>query len=42
MNDIFINLTNAVLAKVLDGAAEWQKAIADNIANVETPGYTRK
>jgi flagellar basal-body rod protein FlgB len=42
MTDIFINRTNAVLAKVLDGAAERQKAIADNIANIETPGYTRK
>lgn len=42
MTDIFINRTNAVLAKVLDGAAERQKTIADNIANIETPGYTRK
>jgi flagellar basal-body rod protein FlgB len=25
-----------------DGAAERQKALADNIANVDTPGYTRK
>lgn len=42
MTDLFVNRTNAILAKVLDGAAERQKALADNIANVDTPGYTRK
>ncbi|MHB0935468.1 MAG: flagellar basal body rod protein FlgB [Armatimonadota bacterium] len=42
MADIFLNRTNAILAKVLDGAAARQKALADNIANAETPGYTRK
>jgi len=42
MTDIFLNRTNAILVKVLDGAAERQQAIANNIANAETPGYTRK
>jgi flagellar basal-body rod protein FlgB len=42
MTDMFITRTNAILAKVLDGTAERHKVIADNIANAETPGYTRK
>ncbi|HOF89542.1 MAG TPA: flagellar basal body rod protein FlgB, partial [Armatimonadota bacterium] len=40
--DLFTDLTHAVLAKVLDGAAARQRAIADNIANADTPGYARK
>lgn len=42
MIDIFSNRTNSILAKVLDGTTERQKAIADNIANADTPDYTRK
>jgi flagellar basal-body rod protein FlgB len=42
MTDFFVNRTNAILAKVLDGATERHKALAENIANADTPGYTRK
>jgi flagellar basal-body rod protein FlgB len=41
-DSLFHNTTDAVLAKVLDGAASRQRALADNIANADTPGYTRK
>jgi flagellar basal-body rod protein FlgB len=34
-------LTTATLAKCLDGVGLRHRAIADNIANVETPGFTR-
>jgi flagellar basal-body rod protein FlgB len=31
-----------VIGKMLDGAAARHKAIAANLANVETPGYKRR
>jgi flagellar basal-body rod protein FlgB len=34
------SVTSAALSSALDGLALRQKAIADNIANVNTPGYT--
>jgi flagellar basal-body rod protein FlgB len=34
--------TQAALAAAMTGAAQRQNAIADNIANVDTPGYQRK
>ena len=40
-NDFFSDITSSVLAKTLDATAARQKAIANNIANVETPGYKR-
>lgn len=40
-SDLFGDITCAVLAKTLDATAARQKAIANNIANVETPGYKR-
>lgn len=42
MADLFNTKTLAVLTKVLDGTAARQRVLADNIANVETPGYQRK
>ncbi len=40
--DLFTDMTHAVLARVLDGTATRQRALADNIANADTPGYSRK
>ena len=37
----FTDIASTVLSKTLDAAGERQKAIANNIANVETPGYKR-
>lgn len=37
----FSDITSTVLSKTLDTAAARQKAIANNIANIETPGYKR-
>jgi flagellar basal-body rod protein FlgB len=34
------SVTGAALASALDGLAARQRAIANNIANVNTPGYT--
>jgi flagellar basal-body rod protein FlgB len=34
--------TQLALAAAMTGAAQRQNAIADNIANVDTPGYRRK
>ena len=34
--------TQLALATAMSGAAQRQNAIADNIANVDTPGYKRK
>ena len=34
------SVTSAALSSALDGLALRQKAIADNIANVNPPGYT--
>jgi len=42
MTDLFMNRTNLILTKVLDGTATRQRALANNIANAETPGYTRQ
>lgn len=42
VDTLFQNTTEAVLARVLDGAATRQRTLADNIANADTPGYTRK
>ncbi|MGQ9454284.1 MAG: flagellar basal body rod protein FlgB [Armatimonadota bacterium] len=39
--DLCGDVTCTVLAKTLDATAARQKAIANNIANVETPGYKR-
>ncbi|MCE5198752.1 MAG: flagellar basal body rod protein FlgB [Armatimonadota bacterium] len=40
--EFFTDTASTVLSKTLDAAAARQKAIANNIANVETPGYKRK
>ena len=40
-NDFFSDITSTALARTLDATAARQKAIANNIANVETPGYKR-
>jgi flagellar basal-body rod protein FlgB len=37
--ELFVNLTGEVAGKALDGLAARQRAISNNIANVETPGY---
>ncbi|MHB0939768.1 MAG: flagellar basal body rod protein FlgB [Armatimonadota bacterium] len=42
MADLFLDRTTAILAKVLDGTAVRQRALANNIANAETPGYQRR
>lgn len=39
--DFFTDVASAVLAKGLDCAGVRHKVIADNLANVETPGFTR-
>ena len=36
------SVTSAALSSALDGLALRQRAIANNIANVNTPGYTAK
>lgn len=42
MGDMFIDKASAVLGKVLDGASARQRVLANNIANAETPGFTRQ
>lgn len=42
MVDIFTDRASAVLTKVMDGTAIRQRALANNIANTETPGYQRQ
>ncbi len=42
MGDMMLTPHMAALEKVLDGTVSRNRVIADNIANVETPGYTRK
>lgn len=42
MANLFVDRTTAVLNKVLDGASARQRVLANNIANVDTPGYTRQ
>ncbi len=39
--EFFTDVASTVLSKSLDASAARQKAIANNIANVETPGYKR-
>ncbi len=39
--DLFNDVTSTTLRKTLDATVLRQKAIASNIANVETPGYKR-
>ena len=42
MSDFFVDPTSAALAKTLDGSSARERVLADNIANAETPLYTRK
>jgi len=42
VSDLFLDRTTAVLTKVLDGTANRQRALTNNIANAETPGYQRQ
>lgn len=42
VSDLFLDRTTAVLTKVLDGTAARQRALTNNIANAETPGYRRQ
>ncbi len=37
--ELFVNLTGEVAAKALDGLAARQRALTNNVANVETPGF---
>ena len=39
--DLLADATTAALAKTLDGAAARHRALAENIANVDTPGFQR-
>ncbi|HOK55350.1 MAG TPA: flagellar basal body rod protein FlgB [Armatimonadota bacterium] len=41
MSDFFSDITTLTLSKTLDGLALRHKVIANNIANAETPGFTR-
>lgn len=41
-SDFLTDIASTVLSKTLDTAAARQRTIANNIANVETPGYKRK
>ena len=41
MPNLLTDSTSAVLTKALDGLSVRQQVIANNIANVETPGFTR-
>lgn len=40
-SEFFTDITSTTLSKTLDATAARQKSIANNIANVETPGYKR-
>lgn len=40
-SDMFSDITSKVLVRKLDAQSARQRAIANNIANVETPGYKR-
>lgn len=42
MSEMLIEKTSAMLVKVLDGASLRQAVLAENIANADTPGFTRK
>ncbi len=39
--DLFSDITQLTLTRTLDASVARQKTIANNIANVETPGYKR-
>lgn len=41
LSDLFADKTGIALSRALDGYALRQKAIANNIANAETPGFHR-
>ena len=41
IRDFFADATHVTLAKSLDGLGIRHRVIANNIANVETPGFTR-
>lgn len=41
VSDFFSDIASTVLSKTLDASAARQRVIANNIANVETPGYKR-
>jgi flagellar basal-body rod protein FlgB len=41
VSDLLSDVTSAALAKSLDAAGLRHRVIADNIANVETPGFIR-
>ena len=41
-DDVFDSLTTSALTTALNGLSERQRAIADNIANVNTPNYHAK
>lgn len=41
-SEFFSDIASTVLSKTLDAQAARQKAIANNIANVETPDYKRQ
>lgn len=41
LTDLFTDKTGIALSRALDGFALRQKAIANNIANAETPGFHR-
>lgn len=41
LRNLMADLTSAVIGKSLDACGVRHRIIADNIANVETPGFTR-
>lgn len=41
LRNLMTDLTSAVIGKSLDACGMRHRVIADNIANVETPGFTR-
>lgn len=40
--DLITSLTSQVMSKALDGLSKRHKAIASNLANVDTPNYRRR
>ena len=41
-SNLLTDIASTALAKTLDASADRQRAIANNIANIETPGYKRR
>lgn len=41
-SEMLSDLVSAALAKALDGSAARHRALAENIANVDTPGFQRR